>query len=59
VVEHLWKERVRAAVVERDVRRCANDHERAGGVDLEGRERGRVGLEVGEVVLLLQARVLQ
>ncbi len=45
------------AVVERDVRRRPHDDEHARPVDAEGRRHGRVGLEAGEVVLLLQAGV--
>ena len=59
VLEHLGEERIRAAVVERDVGRRADDDERSRGIELEALEHGAVRLEVGQVVLLLQPRVLQ
>ena len=53
------EERVRAAVVERDVRRRADDDECPLPVDEQLVEDGRVGLEVVQVVLLLEPRVLE
>ncbi len=44
-------------MVERDVRRRSHDHHDRGGVDGELLQRLPIGLEVEEVVLLLQARV--
>src|SRR5436305_3553686 len=58
-VDRLGEERVRMPVVERDVRRGAEDDEHALRVDRPCVENRRVGLEVGEVVLLLQAGVLE
>jgi len=58
VLEGLREERVRVPVVERHVGRRAQDDEHARRVDAEAAEQRAVGLEVGEVVLLLQARVL-
>jgi hypothetical protein len=45
------------AVVQRDGRRGPHDGDRLGGIEAELVEDRRVGLEVGQVVLLLQARV--
>ena len=59
VLERQREERIRVPVVERDVGRRAQDDERSLRVDLPLLERPRVGLEVGEVVLLLEARVLE
>ena len=56
-LEHVEEERVAVAVVERDLGRCADDDEPARRVDAELPGHGRVGLEVGEVVLLFQAGV--
>ena len=55
-VEHPGEQRVLEAVVQRHVRRRAHDHERPVPVDRELPQHGLVGLEVGQVVLLLQAR---
>ncbi len=57
VVEHLREERVRGAVVERDVGRRPDHHERPAGVEPELLQHRAVRLEVREVVLLLQPRV--
>ena len=55
VVERLREERVRVPVVERDVgRRPQHDERRAPDRRPKRLEHERVGLEVGEVVLLLQ-----
>src|SRR5262249_61791689 len=56
-VERLWEERVRVPVVERHVRRRTQDDKDTAGVDAEPVEHSWVGLEVREVVLLLEARV--
>ena len=56
-VEHLGEERVRLAVVERDVGRRPDDDDDPLVVDAEPAQRLGVGLEVVEVVLLLQARI--
>ena len=58
VLERLREERVRVPVVERHVGRRPQDDEHARRVDAEPLEQRPVGLEVREVVLLLQARVL-
>ena len=58
VLERLREERVRVPVVERHVGRRPQDDEHARRVDAEPLEQRPVGLEVGEVVLLLQPRVL-
>ena len=58
-IDRLRKQRIRVSVVERDVGRGPQHHEHAGAVDREGVEDRRLGLEVGEVVLLLQAWVLE
>ena len=58
MVERHREERVRVAVVERDVRRRAEHDEHAARVDAEAVEQRAVGHEVREVVLLLQPRVL-
>ncbi len=44
-------------VVQRDLRGRADERDRLRPVQPEGLEHGRVGLEVGEVVLLLEAGV--
>ena len=51
-VEHLGEERVGLAVIEGDVGRRPDDDDHAVAVGVLVRH-GRVGLEVGEVVLLL------
>ena len=56
-LERAREHRVAVAVVERDVGRRPQDDEDPRLVDAEVAERGGVGLEVGEVVLLLQSRV--
>ncbi len=56
-VEGLWEERIGMTVVERDVGRWAQDDEDSAAVDAEELEHAWVGVEVGEVVLLLEARV--
>ena len=58
MLERLREERVRVPVVERHVGRRPQDDEHARRVDAEPLEQRAVGLEVREVVLLLQARVL-
>ena len=55
-VEHLPEERVAVAVVERHLRRRSHDGKHARGIDAV--EDGRIGLEAGQVVLLLDPRVL-
>ncbi len=57
--EQLREERVRAPVVERHVGRRPHDDERALPVDQQLGEDALIRLEVVEVVLLLQARVLE
>jgi len=59
VRQDLREQRVRLAVIERDVGRRADDHEDAAGIEAETRRQAGVGLEVGQVVLLLQARILE
>ena len=59
VVERAREQRVRVPVVERDVRRWAEDDEDALPVDVPGVEHALVRLEVREVVLLLEARVAE
>ncbi len=56
-VEHRGEQRVLEAVVERDGRRRAHDGDRPRRVEPELAEHRLVGLEVREVVLLLEARV--
>ena len=56
-LEHRAEDVVLEAVVERDRGRRAHDGDRRGRVEAELVEHRRVGLEVGEVVLLLEARV--
>ena len=56
-VEDVGEDVVLEAVVERHHRRRAHDGHRLRGVEAQLVEHRRVGLEVGEVVLLLQARV--
>ena len=56
-LERPREERVAAAVIERDIRRWAEHDEDAAGADSERARDIRVGLEVGEVVLLLQAGI--
>src|SRR6185295_6997572 len=56
-VEHGAEQRILEAVVERHRRRRADDGDRPRGVEPELAEDGVVGLEVGQVVLLLQPRV--
>ncbi len=51
------EERVAVAVVQGDLRGRAGDHQPPGRVDPEPAGHGRVRLEIGEVVLLLQPRV--
>jgi hypothetical protein len=58
MLERHREERIRLPVVERDVRRRAEDDEDLGGVDVEALEQRAVRFEVGEVVLLLQSRIL-
>ena len=58
MLERLREERVRVAVVERDVGRRAQHDEHARRVDAELARAASGRAEVGEVVLLLQARVL-
>ena len=57
--EDLGEERVRLAVVQRDVGRGPDDDHHPLRVDAQPLEHTGVGLEVGQVVLLLQARVLE
>src|SRR5437868_13620674 len=59
MVEGLREERIRVAVIERDVRRRWQDDEDAVGVDPPAVQQPRVWLEVGKVVLLLQAGIPQ
>ena len=59
VVERHREERVRVPVVERHVGRRPQHDEHARRVDGELLEQRAVGLEVGEVVLLLQPRILE
>ena len=54
-LEHAREERVSMPVVERDVRRRSHDREHLRRVDAV--EHRGIGLEVGEVVLLLDPRV--
>ena len=56
-LEHLREQRVLEAVVERDLGRRAHHHDRLAAVEPELVEHGRVGLEVRQVVLLLEAGV--
>jgi hypothetical protein len=56
-VEHLEEQRVAVPMVERDLGRRADDDEPPHGVDAEPARHRGVGLEVGEVVLLLEPRV--
>ena len=57
-LEHAGEELVLEAVVERDRRRRAHDDDRLARVEARARRAPpRRGLEVGEVVLLLEARV--
>jgi hypothetical protein len=58
MLERHREQRVRVAVIERDVGRRAQHHEHTRRVDAPVGEHGRVGLEVRQVVLLLQARIL-
>ena len=58
MLEDAREERVRLPVVERDVRGRADEDEHVRLVEPELVEGAAVGLEVREVVLLLQARVL-
>ena len=57
--ERLREQRVGVAVVERDVGRRPQDDEHAIAVDAELFEHVQVRLEVGEVVLLLEAGIPQ
>ena len=59
VAERLWEERVRMAVIGRDVGRRPEDDQHSVAVDVQVVEHARIGLEVREVVLLLQARVAE
>ena len=54
--EHLVEERVAVAVVDGDLGRRSHGDEHATAVESKDVEHTRVGLEVGEVVLLLQPR---
>ena len=56
-IEQPGEDVVLEAVVERDVGRGADDGQRLVGVQAELVEHGAVGLEVGQVVLLLQPLV--
>ncbi len=56
-VEHIAEERVPVPVIERDIRRSPNDDEHPLPVEPELVEDAGVGLEVAQVVLLLQAGV--
>ena len=56
-VEQPREERVRPAVVQGDVRRRPHEDEDVRLVEAELVQRSAIGLEVGQVVLLLQARV--
>ena len=56
-LENVSEERVRLAVVQRDVRRSSHDDDGALAIQPELIEDSRVGRESVEVVLLLQARV--
>ena len=55
--EHPLEELAREAVVERHLRRRAHDHDRPRAVQSQLPHHRRVRLEVGQVVLLLEARV--
>ena len=55
--EDVGEDVVLEAVVQRDHRRRAHDGQRLGAIEAQLVEDRRVGLEVGEVVLLLQPRV--
>jgi hypothetical protein len=57
-LEHAWKERVLMPVVHRDLRRRAHDDDDPRRVDPQLGEHRVVGLEVRQVVLLLEPRVL-
>ena len=57
-LEHPREQGVGGTVVERDVGRGPEDDDHAVPVHSEPVQHARVGLEVGEVVLLLEARVL-
>ena len=56
-VERLREERVRMPVVQRDVGRRPQHHEHAFGLDAQLVQHRGIGLEVSEVVLLLQPRI--
>jgi hypothetical protein len=58
VLEGHREQRIRMAVVQRDIGRRAQHDEDALGIEVPVGEDSRVGLEVREVVLLLQAGVL-
>src|SRR4029077_18575827 len=57
--QYLREQRIRAAVIQRDVGWRAEDDHDAVGVHAQLLESVRVGLEVGQVVLLLDPRVLE
>ena len=57
--EHLGKERVRLAVIERDVRRRPDHDDHLLPIEPELIQHPLVGAEIGEVVLLLETRVLE
>jgi hypothetical protein len=52
------EELIRLAMVERHVRRRAHDHQHALPVDVQCIQDSHVRIEVGQVVLLLEARLL-
>ena len=56
-LEDVREQRVRLAVVQRHVRRCPHDDDRAVAIDAELVEDARVGREPVEVVLLLETGV--
>ena len=55
--EHVREQVVGEAVIQRHLRRRADDRDRALRIERQLGEDRRIGLEVGEVVLLLQTRI--